>query len=162
MKLRAITFVLLASMLFWACTKNTVSNGSNVPYIALMALYPMDSMTEITDTAYIEFSLIDGQGNIGYTNPTPGDTSAIYLKDSRFDSAGFVPTQFPVIDESIENPKYGLQGTCNFFPVPQPALRTDSLHTAIGRDTFTYSLYITDRAGHHSDTIVMPPLIILK
>jgi len=158
MKLRAIAFVSLGSVFFLACSKGAVSK---IPHIALMALYPLtDSMKVNTDTAYIEFSLADGDGDIGYNSPTTGDTSQIYLKDSRFDSAGFVPTQFPAIDVTIEDPKKGLEGTCIFFPVPQPAPRTDSLHQATGHDTLTYQLYITDRAGHHSDTIRTPALVV--
>ena len=116
-------------------------------------------MTANIDTYLIEFSLTDGDGDIGYANPTAGDTSQIYWEDSRYDTAGFISAQFPAIDVSIENPKYGLQGTCIFMPIPQPTPRTDSLHMALG-DTLFYRLYITDRAGHHSDTITTPSFIV--
>jgi len=118
-------------------------------------------MTANVDTAFIEFSLVDGDGDIGYSNPQTGDTSQIYFRDSRFDSAGFVPNQFPAIDVTIEDPKKGLQGTCLFYPLPQPSPRTDSLHTATG-DTLFYELYIVDRAGHQSNHIVTHSIIVRK
>lgn len=131
---------------------------SKIPHIALIAFLPQDSMQVNVDTAVIYFSLVDGDGDIGYANPAPGDTSNIYWKDSR-DSSGFVATPFPAIDVSIEDPKKGLEGKCTFFPLPQPTPRTDSLHAATG-DTLYYEFYIVDRAGHQSNHITTHTFIV--
>jgi len=106
------------------------------------------------DTCFFEFGITDGDGDIG--NDT---TSMIYLKDSRYDTAGFVAIPFPQIDQSIEDPKKGLQATCWFYPYPLPTPRPDSLHSTLG-DTLTYEFYIKDRAGHESNHITTHPLII--
>ena len=151
MKIIGLFFLVFLSVAFTACEKNTVSK---IPSISLMAFMPVDSMIVNIDTCYIEFSLTDGDGDIGNS-----PTSQIYIKDSRFDSLGFVNFSFPTIDGSIETPKYGLQGTCIFFPVPQPTPRLDSIHLVTG-DTLTYELYITDRAGHQSNHIITRPLIV--
>ena len=150
MKISGIAFLLFLAIAFVACDKNTVSK---IPHISLIAFAPRDSMIANIDTCKIEFSLVDGDGDIG--NDT---VSVIHLKDSRYESAGFVKTPFPAIDPSIEDPKKGLQGTCLFSPVPPPVPR-DSIHAVTG-DTLSYELYITDRAGHESNHIITHSFIV--
>jgi hypothetical protein len=145
----AVLLILLIA--FSACQKNTVSK---IPHISLTAFAPSDSMKVNIDTAYLLFTLTDGDGDLG--NDT---VSVIHWKDSRFDTMGFIKTDFPYIDPSIEDPKKGLEGTCLFFPVPQPVPRLDSVHMAQG-DTFFYEFYITDRAGNESNHIITHPLIV--
>jgi hypothetical protein len=155
MRLRQVTLLLFAIVFFASCQKNTVSK---IPHIALMAFQPDSSMRVNLDTCYIEFSLVDGDGDIGSSMNGSDTVSVIYLQDSR--SVGsFTKTAFPAIDRSIEDPKKGLQGTCVFYPLPQPVPRPDSIHHAFG-DTLSYELYITDRAGHASNHITTHPLII--
>jgi hypothetical protein len=149
-KARYIASILAVALLFAACQKNNVSK---IPHIAL-TLFSPDSMTVNIDTCFIQFSLVDGDGDIGNNSP-----SQIYLKDSRFDSAGFQPTPFPDIDPTIEDPNKGLEGTCTFYPVPQPVPRSDSNHLANG-DTLFYEMYIMDRAGHESNHVTTHTLII--
>ena len=150
MNVRPLILLFVLSLGFLSCQKNTVSK---IPNISLIKFAP-DSMRVNIDTTYIAFSITDGDADLG--NDT---VSVIYLRDSRFDSAGFVKTQFPIIDGSVEDPKKGLQGTCVFFPVPQPVPRLDSLHVATG-DTLFYEFYITDRANHESNHITTHTLII--
>lgn len=135
---------------FAACNKNS---ASKIPVITLTAFRP-DSMHVNVDTTFIEFTIVDGDADIG--NDT---VSVIHLKDSRFDSAGFVKTPFPTIDTRVEDAKKGMTAQCIFIPVPQPTPRLDSLHMATG-DTLTYEFYITDRARHQSNHIITHPLII--
>lgn len=152
MRTAAISFLVFLPLAFWGCNKT--NDVSKIPQISLMALVPLDSMIVNIDTCFIEFGLTDGDGDIGNDS-----VSGIYLKDSRYESQGFVKTEFPQIDPTIEDPKKGLQGTCIFYPVPQPTPRLDSLHKAVG-DTLSYELYITDRAGHTSNHITTHALIV--
>jgi len=147
---RYITLMLLAVLLLPSCAKNTLSK---IPQISLIAFKPDSTMTVNVDTVYIEFHLVDGDGDIG--NDT---VSRVFLKDSR-NPTTFIPYDFPHIDGSIEDPNKGLEGICLFYPVPAPVPRPDSLHKATG-DTLTYEFYITDRAGHASNHIVTHQLII--
>ena len=144
--------IFLVSLFFSACQKNSVSK---IPQISLIGFYPADSMRVNLDTCYIYFSLTDGDGDIGNSS-----TSVIYYRDSRYASDSFLTASFPAIDPTIENPIYGLQGTCIFIPEPQPVPRPDSVHTATQRDTLSYELYITDRAGHKSNHIFTHQLYI--
>lgn len=154
MKFRVIFLICFILVLFSACEKNTVSK---IPHIALIGqgLFPLDSMY-VGDTAAIQFSLVDGDGDIGYSDPNDPGVSQVYINDKRFDT-GYARNPFPGIDVTIEDPKKGLQGICLVLQFPLP--RLDSLHTATG-DTLTYELYIKDRAGNESNHLVTHALII--
>ena len=151
MKLRVFVYLLVFAVAFSACQRNTVSK---IPHITLIAFIPLDSMRVNVDIDSIVFSIVDGDADIG--NDT---VSLIYIKDSRYDSAGFVPTPFPQIADKVEDPTKGLQATCTIYPFPPTAPRPDSLHKAMG-DTLTYQFYITDRANHKSNIITTHPLIV--
>ncbi len=150
---RYFLIVLVFSALFYSCAKNSVSK---IPHISLIAMQPQDSFLLNKDTLMIVFKFTDGDGDL---RSDASDTfSGVYLKDSRFDSAGFVKSLFPIVNPAIEDPKKGLTGICYFFPYPQPTPR-DSSHYATG-DTLTYELYIVDKAQHESNHIVTQRLII--
>lgn len=150
MKFRVV-FLLLAAMVgFAGCEKNSVSK---IPNISLIASGPNVIRVNL-DTAFVYFSITDGDADLG--NDT---VSVIYWKDSRYDSLGYIKAEFPEIDPDILDPKKGLTATCVLYPVPQPTPRLDSIHLATG-DTFTYEIYIKDKAGHESNHITTPPIII--
>ncbi len=131
--------------------KNQVSK---IPHISLKAFGP-DSIRANYDTAYIQFSFTDGDADL--SNDT---LSSVYIKDKRFDSAGFVRYDFPSIDPSIEDPKKGLTGIGLVLLLnPAPVPRADSFH-AIKGDTTSFEMYITDRARNESNHIITPSLII--
>ncbi len=106
----------------------------------------------------MEFSFTDGDADLG--NDPTGSQKDIYIKDARYDT--FTGYFFPSIDRSIENPKKGMQGTCDFFFTPDILKsRTDTNHVLNG-DTTHFEFYIVDRAGHQSNhqvtrTIIMRP-----
>lgn len=132
-------------VLFASCEKNS---GSKIPQIALKYAGP-DSVRANLDTAFIQFSFTDGDADLA------GDTakSAVFVKDKRYDSLGFVKYIFPDIDASIEDPKKGISGTAVVLLLQPPVTpRTDSLHMVLG-DTTSFELYITDRAGNESNHI---------
>ena len=150
MKMGFAAILLVLCLAVMACHKNNVSK---IPSITLMSAGP-DSI-RIGDSAYIEFHLIDGDGDLGTDSGKD-----VFVKDSRFDTAGFIAYPFPNIDRSIENPAYGIEGTCLFILTPDIfSVRSDTLHTIQG-DTASFELYIVDRAGHQSNHIFTPSIII--
>ncbi|MCW3122521.1 MAG: hypothetical protein JWQ38_2013 [Flavipsychrobacter sp.] len=150
MNIRHLLITLLTMTVFLACNKNTVSKIPNLTFIGA----PQNIKVNI-DEMVITFKIIDGDADLG------NDTlSGVYCKDSRYDSIGFIRSDFPAIDSELEDPKKGIVAKCDFFPVPQPTPRFDSLHMALG-DTFTYEIYVVDRAGNKSNHITTPQIIIL-
>ena len=144
-------FIILSCVLFFSCEKNTVSK---IPHISLNGSWP-DVIKTGYDTAFVQFAFADGDADVGVDT-----VSAVYIKDNRFDSAGYVKYEFPDIDAAIEDPKKGLTGTATvLLLLPPPAPRSDTLHTLHG-DTTTFELYMTDRANNQSNHITTSPLII--
>jgi len=158
MKYRYIVLLCVLLLAYSACQKNTMSK---IPSISFISLTP-DTITVNVDTPYLEFHLTDGNADLGND---PNSTTVpikydIYIKDFRYDT-GYVGYFFPTIDQSIENPKKGIEGICyfGFYGVAILTPRTDSLHTATG-DTTHFEVYIMDRAGDTSNHIITPSLII--
>jgi len=158
MKIRCIACVLMILIIFSACQKN---NLSKIPSISLMYFGP-DSIQVNVDTPLLEFHLADGNADLGNDpNATaPPIKYDIYIKDFRFDT-GYAGYFFPAIDQSIEDPKKGISGTCYFEFIGAAAIvpRSDSLHTATG-DTTHFEIYIMDRAGDTSNHIITPSIIV--
>lgn len=151
----AVIVLSVCALFVWGCKRS--SSVSKIPQIAITQVLPLDSMHANIDTCSIEFTITDGDGDIGSTYT--GDTSsAIYLKDSRYDSAGFVMNYFPVVDPTVEDPTEGLQASCILFPIPQPVPRSDTPH--MHSDTLHYEFYVTDRAGHKSNHLITHNIIV--
>jgi len=149
MRIRPVLLLFLGAILLAACEK---SNLPKVPSIGLLYAGP-DSMKVNVDDYVIQFSIVDGDADIG-----DNQESVIYLKDSRFDT-GFARCQFPPIDPEALDPDKGLEGQCFFIPFPGPEPRLDSLHMATG-DTLTYEFYIKDNAGNESNHLETGRIIV--
>ena len=153
MKTRYLLYILSFALAAASCQKNNVSK---IPQIGLIYFGP-DVAIYKKDTPTLEFSITDGDGDLG-NDPGSGQYD-IYIKDFRFDT-GYTGYYFPAIDRSIEDPKKGLTGTCIFEFTPDIfTYRDESLHNATG-DTTKFAFYIMDRAGHHSDTLYTKSIII--
>ncbi len=116
---------------------------------------------EVNDSIFISISFKDGDGDLGFEN----NKSNIFLKDSR---DGFVTSySSPVVPESgAEN---GIEGTitillntlfnvCCYFP---DGMDPCTASTTYPTDTVSYTITIEDRAGHISNAVTTPPIIIL-
>ena len=157
MKFRYLAFFSVIILALASCQKNAVSGIPSITFEYCGLSNGADTLAVNQDTPFLKFSIIDGDADLG--NTPPGPPYDIYINDMRFDT-GYAGFMFPSIDQSIEDPKKGIQGTCIFLFLPsilQP--RGDSIHTFVA-DTVYYKVYILDRAGHHSDTITTTPLII--
>ena len=150
MKMWLILLIVGCTVLF-SCEKNTMSK---IPHISLKVFGP-DSIRSNYDTAFIQFGFADGDADLA--NDT---ASSVYIKDLRFDSAGYVRYDFPAIDPAIEDPKKGLAGVGLVLLLsPSPVPRSDSFHMAVG-DTTSFEMYITDRARNESNHLTTGKLII--
>ncbi|MFN8262770.1 MAG: hypothetical protein U0T07_04550 [Chitinophagales bacterium] len=106
----------------------------------------------------VEFT--DGDGDLGKLNNQDSSSFVVYrnLRDTSFFHDNIYV--IPVI------PK---KGTTNAISGKIEIKLNDALFNSylsyfvmkgISIDTFTYKLYITDRAGHRSNEIVTPPIIV--
>jgi hypothetical protein len=154
MRVAHLVIIALLVISFSACTKNTTSK---IPFISLKFFGFRDGtlIGKVNkDTAFLQFDLADGDADLGRD-----DRNDIYVQDNRFPGT-YTPYAFPVIDPVALDPKKGVEGTCTFIFTPDLITpRTDSLHKAVG-DTMSFNVYIVDKAGHNSDTIVTPSIVV--
>lgn len=156
MNLRLPLFLLLCFIGIWACKKNT---NPVTPSISFISFWP-DSIKggSFEDTAYLSFGFTDGDGDLG-NDPATGKYD-VFLKDQRDTNFSTMRFFFPPIPDGARDPIKGLEGKGviaiqGIFINP----RADTLHMLHG-DTVTYKMWVIDRAGHTSDTIVTSPLFI--
>jgi hypothetical protein len=153
MIVRYVISILLVSVILASCQKNEVSK---IPQIGLTYFGP-ERIRINQDTGFMQLSLTDGDADLG--NIDPGYYYDIYIKDFRYDT-GYAGYYFPTIDPAIKDPTKGLTGSCLFmFTPPVLSPRPDSIHTVNG-DTTHFEVYIKDKAGHESNHIITPYIIL--
>lgn len=150
----AYLLITLATLSLGAsCTKNT---NSKIPHIALKYFGPSSGVGLVVrqrDTATLQFSIVDGDADLGRDN---GDD--IWIRDTRFPNTPFQYYPFPQISRDIEDPKKGLEAECLFYLPPMAPPRQDTAHQL--HDTAAYEVYIMDRAGNVSNTMLTNEVIV--
>ncbi len=153
MKVRYILYLLAVTIVGASCQKN---NMSKIPQITLKSFGP-PSVEVNKDTAFLVFSLQDGDADLGH-DPRSG-TYDIFIKDFRYDT-GYAGYFFPEISDEVKDPNKGLKGTCTFMFAPFVLTpRLDSIHIATG-DTTHFEVYIMDLAGNTSNHIITNSVIM--
>ena len=152
MKVRYIVYITLICLLVASCAKNNVSK---IPQISFVSLTPPVFKVS-KDTPILIFHFADGDADLG--NDPSSAQKDIYIMDSRFPPL-YVGYSFPQIDQSILDPKKGIEGDCTFEFLPSLiGIRDTILHPLY--DTMSFSCFIVDKAGNHSDTITTPSIIM--
>lgn len=110
------------------------------------------------DTTFVTFSFTDGDGDIG-----SDDSLQLNVKDNRIST--ITPLKIPFVPEL--GASNGIKGeitarlftTCCIFPDPLLDPCNDEM-ASYPYDQVIYDIYITDRAGHQSNTIQVDPIFI--
>ncbi|MCO6461663.1 MAG: hypothetical protein J5I59_09680 [Saprospiraceae bacterium] len=110
------------------------------------------------DSTYITFSFTDGDGDLG-----DNDSVNIFLTDQR---TKINPTLFKIPFLSQNAGAKGISGEiklrvyseCCIYPNGETPCYPSTTYPT---DTLVYSIYIKDRAGHKSNIIYTPPIILL-
>lgn len=110
------------------------------------------------DSTYITFSFTDGDGDLG-----DNDSVNIFLTDQR---TKINPTLFKIPFLSQSAGAKGISGEiklrvyseCCIYPNGETPCYPSTTYPT---DTLVYSIYIKDRAGHTSNIIYTPPIILL-
>ncbi|MFT4060789.1 MAG: hypothetical protein QM642_00370 [Edaphocola sp.] len=148
--LSAISIMLLL-VAAYACTKKP-HEYPDEPEISLYWVDPLSiSLKDTSAKVHITFKFTDGDGNIAWEE----SKQAIFLKSSKdTSSADYTYSYpFPVVSAAQRPSEGGLEGfaTVNlgkeYFPI------TDSLHIALGQDTFQYRIYVMDDDSNKSNVI---------
>lgn len=128
------------------CKKESVSDS---PVITFDSIMPNPCIA-YQDTIRIVISYKDGDGDLGQNATT---TKNLFVTDSR----DTVISQFTIPQLAPNGYTGAIQGNLDILLPPQYFINnSDTTETA------TYSIYVTDRAGHHSNTITSAPLVITR
>ncbi|NJN77879.1 MAG: hypothetical protein HC803_05735 [Saprospiraceae bacterium] len=100
------------------------------------------------DTLIIKFSFTDGDGDLG-----GGDTSNVFLIDSRLGNAGETYFISAIPQAGATN---GISGEITVM-IPEIFCFPNSAP----RDFMTYSIQIVDKAGHYSNIVQTPPIELI-
>ena len=116
-------------------------------------MYP-STVRQAKDSILLKFSFTDGDGDIGLTQT---DTSQdILIKDIRTGAPFFAPLEYkyrmPYVTPDGVNKS--ISGDIE-ITIPNTYCRP-----GLPVDTLTYSIQIKDRAGHWSNTVQTPKLIV--
>ena len=162
--MKALKYTLfLAIAMIIACTKPP--DYSNTPEIEFVSFSKtiLDQGPGFEDTTYLTISFTDGDGDIG------GDTfNTIFFVDTRINN-DFLKYAAPSIPE--QGTGNGISGemtiqmftSCCIHPDPNFAslgCNAPFESTGVFFDTLIYEVYIRDRAGNKSNTILTEPLIL--
>ncbi len=158
MNIRYLFVFALIAMAAFSCQKP--NEMSNIPQISLSYFVAPNGSNAVRigmDTAVLSFTIADGDADLG--RDQSGTDYDIYIRDLR--SGDFLGYFFPEFDKSIENPKKGIVGHCEFLFSPDLLIpRSDTIH--IQNDTTSFEFYIVDRAGHESNHLFTPQIIMYK
>lgn len=148
MKKLLLLFLILLSL---SCSKKP--KFSIVPKITYNSLQPQILQAGSSNGGTtISFYFEDGDGDIGF------GTYNLYIKDSRDSSIALM--KIPEIP-SAYSPQNGIKGliTVDYLSALL-TLRPDTAH--INSDTLRWAIYIKDKAGHQSNTILTDSLYLFK
>lgn len=139
-------------LLLWAtCCLFLVScetpSGSTVPKIALEELGPT-TIVALEDSIYMRISFFDGNGDLGENLTSEKN---LFVVDERLELAH----EFRISNMVPGGAEVPIQGSLE-WTIPSVFL-TNSLGET---EEVTYRIYVIDRAGNQSNTIVTNPITI--
>ena len=140
-----ILIALVIVTLIPSCKKD--QGISNVPVITFDSISPNPAI-KYQDTVLIVISYKDGDGDLGIDS---ADIKNLFVTDSRNN----VVSQFRIPQLAPTGSSIAIQGNLNVILPPQLFINDNDT-----TETATYSIYVVDRAGHKSNTVISTPLKI--
>lgn len=164
--LNFILFAVIGVMAFFSCEK--AESYSEIPYIEF-------SSYRVYDTAYssgffqrnvaINFSFVDGDGDIGYSKELTGDSVKDNLFFSRYEQRNgeFINVDSLLVDSiRYSIPFAEVMRREGQNKTLKGSIKVDVSELVINYDTIKYDFYIVDRAGNKSNVTSTTPIIGLK
>lgn len=132
---------------FSSCKKDDATI-SDIPAIEFVSVTPA-SVTEYQDKITFTISYTDGNGDLGENNP---DVKNLFLTDSRNN----VTYKYRIQQLAPEGSSIAIKGTLSVI------LNNTGITNGSTSQTFTYSLYVVDRAGNQSNIVTSSPVVVTK
>lgn len=166
--LSAICLFLLGLTVLQFCVKPP--DYPNEPVIEFKSISKTQTFQDIDalpdDTIRLTFTYTDGDGDIGSMGSD--SVSSVFFVDRR-DNSTLVPgDRLPFVEpQGTGNGISGeisvrLRRSCCIYIGPGGISQAcEAAALAIARDTVTYEVFIRDRAGHESNRILTPPIVLI-
>lgn len=159
MKIFRLGFALLSVSIFTQCLNPP--DFPDEPVIEFLSL-SADSMvqTTIDANAFViaKFKFTDGDGDLGNSDAK----SDIFVVDKRTNEIDPTARELPEIPS--QGAQNGISGEMSVKLLSSCCLPPENLgepcSQAIRLDTIVYEVYIKDRAGHESNRVATPPIIL--
>ena len=121
---------------------------SVVPQIEFVSVTPQN-VHQFTDSLVFKISYKDGDGDLGENN---SNAENFFLTDSRNN----VTYKFRIPQLAPDNANIIIQGNLNI------TLDNTSIIGSSSSETFTYSIYVKDRAGNQSNTVTSSQVTVVQ
>ncbi len=119
-----------------------------IPEIEFISVTPQN-VQEYTDSLVFTIKYRDGDGDLGENDP---DAENFFLADSRNN----VIYKFRIPQLAPDNSSIIIEGNLNV------TLANTAIVDGSSSQTFSYSIYVKDRAGNQSNTVVTSPVTVTQ
>lgn len=146
--LKTFAATIVCFLFISSCKKDDEVKFDTTPSIEFSGITP-SSATQYTDAVTITLKYKDGDGDLGQNSSS---VENCFITDNRI---GIV-YKYRIPQLAPDNANVPIQGTLN-IPLGGQII-TDSTNA----QTVTYTLYVTDRAGHQSNSVTTSAITIRK
>lgn len=149
--MRRTIFLLSISLLFIlasTCKKEKVNLTDPIPEITGLTISPT-TIIELQDSIIFQISYRDGDGDLGENKP---NVSNLFLIDNRIN----VTESFRIRELAPAGSDIPISGTLRVV------LRNTGITDNSNAQTFNYTVYLKDRAGHESNRFISPDLTVRR
>lgn len=142
------TYILLMLLLILNSCKKDKITYSEIPEIEFLSVSPQ-VVTEFEDDLTFTIKYLDGDGDLGENNP---DVVNLFLSDQRIN----ITHEFRINQLSPSGSSIPIAGQLNVV------LKGLGITDGSIQQAATFSIYVVDRAGNVSNTVVSNPVTIKK
>ncbi len=146
-----LSVALLGLVFIASCSKDDLGASlyNPVPVVTVLDISP-DTVTEFQQIINLTLQYEDGDGDIGEFDP---DVGVVFVKDSRLATADefHVPPLAP-----LNAPPIAIKGTLTL------QIKNSFILGNAAQEKINYSLWLRDRAGHESEVVTTPYILIKR
>lgn len=142
-----VRYILLFSLLFFACEGEGIE-FSKVPEIELLNISPATVISQ-QDSIVFELMYKDGDGDLGTNDDSKRN---IFITDQRID----LTHEFRLKQLAPDGADIAIQGT---FTI---TLENTLLTGTGNEENVSFGIYVVDRAGNESNTVLSPEIVVKR